>query len=414
MRTVGDFLAGLPGWAWQAFRRVRLVTLAAVLVAAAVALAVYSIGRDEADVRDGSTVVSAEATPLRVGPTPVTYRVVYRVENRAGGDLVLRTEEVRVRRPFSGRIDDRPGKPPGGAADSVTVSRFGAFEFESARSEPLALQVAPSPPTGDVRAGAALEAARRARLVELRERRRVEPVARECVVYRLGGVRTEVVRPYESGADEYTDVCVDEAGFVLEEVHVVEGSRVVNRRLAVSIDESPRLDPDLFAGPDADPPPPDQGGGSVLAVDPDSRPPGDPFYELPGAPSGFSRRGRYAVIPPQAEAFADPLQFGRRLAAVVDVWVRGPDLVVVDQGGTQGRVPAFEPDPDATRVDAGALGEAELLFGLRASEVRVLQEGGRYVRVYGNVDPALLLDVARRLTPEPGGTLVYLDRPPAG
>lgn len=398
--------------AWKTLLRVRVLSLVALVLLAVLVVTLVSLGGDGGDVRGGSTVVADTGRPVAVESTPRTYRIVYRVENRGGGDLVVETEEVTVRRPFDGRVVDRSGEPPGDDEQSVTVTRFGFFGTDSPRAQPTVLHVPPNPPAGDADPVDALNAAVDLDLAELRERRRIEAVERECHVYRIGGpVAGGPLTPVGGVEGEHTDVCVDASGLVLEEVNVVDDGRVLRRRVAVEVDESPRLDGDVFRGPDAEVPPADQGGGSTLEVEATSRPPADPFFELPDAPAGFEHRGRYAVIPPQAEAFGDPRQQGQRVAGVSDVYVRGPELLVIDQGGTLGRVDAFEEHPFGREVDGGSLGSDELLLGPRTSEVRVAREGGRYVRVYGTVAPELLLDVIRSLEPRDGGELVYLDEP---
>ncbi|MBI2169711.1 MAG: hypothetical protein HYU28_09480 [Actinobacteria bacterium] len=369
----------------------------------------------ELDMREGSELVRSRGAPLDPGATgPTAYRIVYRIENRAGGELVLRTEEAIVRRPFDGRVEERPDAPPGDhTAATTTVSVFGALGVESASASPVVLNIPANPAVADVRPLAALERARTRGLVELRERRRLTRLDRECQVYRLGGpIGGGALTPAGTPAGEYVDVCVDRWGFVLEEVEVVDGDRILRRRLAVELDVDPAVPTNAFALPDADPPPVDQGGGSVREVEPTTRPPGDEFFELTGgAPAGFRHRGRYAVVPPQAREFADPLLRSQRVAGVIDVWESGPDFVAVDQGGTLGGVEPFEPEPDAEIVDAGPLGPAEVVLGLRASEIRAQRDGGRYVRIYGTVPPERLLEVARDLEPRTGGELVYLDGP---
>lgn len=399
---------------WNALLRVRVISLVALVLVAVLVVTVASLGDDGGDVRAGSEVLGdPPGEPVAVPSTPRAYRIVYRIENRAAGDLVVETEEVTVRRPFDGRVVDRAGEPPGGRRQSVTVTRFGFFGTDSPRAEPTVLHVPPNPPAGDADPVDALNAAVGLDRAELRERRRIEAVDRRCQVYRIGGpIAGGALTPIGAVEGEHTDVCIDSSGLVLEEVNVVDDDRVLRRRVAVDVDESPDLGEEAFSGPDAEVAPADEGGGSVLEVEPTSRPPADPFFELPSAPGGFEHRGRYAVIPPQAEAFADPVQRNARVAGVSDVYVGGPDLVVIDQGGTLGRVDAFENHPFGRPVDVGALGTGELLLGARISEVRVARDGGRYVRVYGTVAPELLLDVIRSLEPRDGGELVYLDPPP--
>src|SRR5205823_3628561 len=71
-------------------------------------------------------------------------------------------------------------------------------------------------------------------------------------------------------------------------------------------------------------------GGAVLCV-------------LPVAPAGFVETGRYAVVPPQPRTPLDPSARLRLVSGVRDVYVRGADVIVVDQGGTLGGVAPFRP-----------------------------------------------------------------------
>src|SRR5206468_3371693 len=111
------------------------------------------------------------------------------------------------------------------------------------------------------------------------------------------------------------------------------------------------------------------GGGVVHAVTAGSRTPGS-FWELGSPPRGFSYRDRYAVVPPQG-AIADPRQRSSVIATVDDIWVKGPDVLIVEQGGTLGGTAPFARDPNARRLRVGVLGRGELIYGLRSSEVRV-------------------------------------------
>jgi hypothetical protein len=168
-------------------------------------------------------------------------------------------------------------------------------------------------------------------------------------VYRTGGegASGSLVRLGRS-PKSFTDICIDEAGLPLEQVAFTEG-KLVTRRLAVLVDESPRLMKAMFSTgkPSVAP---RQGGGSVRPVDPSSRPPGD-FWELTAPPEGFERRGRYVVVPPQA-GFDDPAQRAGIIAFTSDVWVRGIDVVVLEQGSTLGGTPPF--GADRTRAAFGS------------------------------------------------------------
>jgi hypothetical protein len=132
-------------------------------------------------------------------------------------------------------------------------------------------------------------------------------------------------------------------------------------------------------------------------------PPGE-FLYLDAAPEGFEHRGRYSVIPAQPDNFSgDPSREGFRQAGVADVWVRGLDVLVVDQGATLLGEEPFTVDAANPRVDLGAFGQGEVRLSGVGNEVRALRGGGKYVRVAGTLDVDELAAVARALRPGPGG-----------
>jgi hypothetical protein len=95
------------------------------------------------------------------------------------------------------------------------------------------------------------------------------------------------------------------------------------------------------------------------------------------------------------------------IASVDDVWVDGADVLIVEQGGTLGGGEPFSADKNARSVHAGPLGDGELAYTLRSSEVRVRTGGGRFVIVEGTLSPSRLLAVARSLVKTNGGALTF-------
>jgi hypothetical protein len=385
---------------WRFKRRRWFVLAFAVVVLGAI---VAYVLRPGPNLRVGSEEI-AEGSIDVASRTPSGYRLVYRVESRAGDEVVVSTERVWVRRPFESRVESWTGAPPGRRRTNTTVNAFARINTGRA-----VFAVPPAPAPQDFRLDSNLTEAERAGYVDPRERRRV--AGRVCRVYRWGaeGGSGSLSRLDEDEPGEYTDSCFDADGLPLEVVTYVDG-KLLTRSIVTQVEEGPRLADRLFGVGD-----PTlevrQGGGSVLRVEPDSRPPGD-FWELGEAPRGFERDGRYAVIPPQA-GFDDPTQRAGIVTFVSDVWVRGRDVIVVEQGGTLGGRPPFQADPNARKVSAGDLGRGDLAYGLRTSEVRVLLEGGRFVRVHGTVAPSRLLAVARSLEKVEGGDLVYIDEIPS-
>ena len=376
-------------------RRKRLIALALVLALAAIAVYVLRPGPN---LREGSVELSSGT--VRVGErNPDSYRVVYRIESRAGGELVVSTERLFVRRPFESRQESWSGPPPGTRRTSTSINAFGRIRFNDAT-----FNVAPAPAPQDRRVDTSLEEAERGGYLDVRELRRV--AGRTCRIHRIAGEgQSGSLLRLDDDAETYTDICLDEAGLLLEEVTVVDGD-LLSRKVASEVDESPELNDGMFRAGETELEV-RQGGGSVKQAQPASRPPGT-FWELPAQPRGFERRGRYAVIPPQA-GFDDPTQRSGIITFVTDVWVRGIDVLVVEQGATLGGRDPFAADPNARKVRVGDLGHGEVLYGLRTSEVRVLRKGGKFVRVFGTLEPSRLLAIARSLEEQPGGELVYLD-----
>lgn len=375
-------------------RRVAKVVLIALPFVVAIGVLLYLVTRP--DPRAGSERLpdGPVAVASRI---PESYRITYRVEDRLGG--TVSTERVSVRRPFDARTEVLEGPPPGSDELSVQVSSFARLGLGE-----TVLQTPPDVALADRRPDASLEAGLERGLALELERRRV--AGRMCRVIRVRiDETTRRLAAVDPESTSFTDVCIDEAGLVLEEVDTVDGD-IVRREIAVEVDEDVSLDDELFrvGEPTLEA---RQGGGSVREADPSSRPQGT-FWELEDVPSGFEHRGRYGVVPPQT-GFDDPVARRRIIAGVVDVWVDGPDVIVVDQGATLEGADPFGDTPGAEPVDLGELGEGELLLSLRTPEVRIELGGGRFVRVYGSVGSDVLTRVAQGLTEVEGEELVYLD-----
>ena len=226
--------------------------------------------------------------------------------------------------------------------------------------------------------------------------------------YRAGELTGGAIAPPDPAGEDWVDVCIDEAGLVIAEERAVDGD-VIRRRTATAVEEEPTIRGSPFAV-EGDVVPVLAGGGAVQRVTDESRPPEADFWELEAAPGGFQHRGRFAVSPPAPGTEAGALQAPTR-AGVADVWVRGPTVLVVENGGTVGGEVALGDHPHGSSVDLGDLGGGQVVVDLRASEVRVDLEGGRYVRVYGH---PLARRPGRRRPPPPaaaGGTITTVDEP---
>lgn len=386
-----------------------MVLLAGGMIGVAVWTAVT--GGNDADSDDGAAATTTTATTEP--PPPLERRGSEEVEAPAAGDsFVIGAGPAAYTIRYALR---EPGRPD--AAETVAVAR----PYRSKRSSPTEttvtdfarLQVTPakgavsvlSPPPAAVDPRPALVVARAVEegLLEAREWRKV--LGRRCRVHRgLSSVASSTISA--ALPTQHTDVCVDAEGLVLEEWQVFEG-KAVRQRVATAIEtsadvEAVTAEPTLAVA---------QGGGSVLAVDPASEPPGT-FYVLDAAPAGATRRGRYAVVPPQP-GLADESERRRAVASTADVYERGADVLVVDRGATLNQEDAFQPRPEGRPVELGpTLGTGELLLSWTGPEVRVKLTDGRFVRVLGTLTIEEVVAAARSLRETPGGSgLVYLEQP---
>ncbi|MBW3668150.1 MAG: hypothetical protein KY443_02955 [Actinobacteria bacterium] len=365
--------------------------------------------RPAALVRTGSLPVEV-AEPLTIGEEPTSYRIVYRLQERQAPPA---TETVTVVRPYDSRAETR--HDPDGPVVAVRQAALGRYAMGRQAADPdTVLAVTPAVAEADVRLAPILPDLLERRLVRPLEHRRV--AGRTCRIYRasttvLGGTLTALDAQAEVEPPEYADLCLDDAGLLLEEWWVVEG-RAIRHRLATRV-EAPAPAPavDELADLTLSRPttvPVDKGGGSVLRMTPDSAPPGR-FFTPAYLPDGFEHAGRFSVVPPQPEALSDPSRREELLAATTDVWRRGIDILVIDQGGTLGQQRAFEPSDDAVATYLGPLGTGELVFGATGVEARVALDAGDYVRVYGTVPASTVLAVARALVATEGRAIVLLD-----
>lgn len=361
-----------------------------------VGFAVYNaVTADDADPRDrvdepppslereGSEQVDAPVRDLDIGPGPAAYAVTYEVREPARSS----TEDVAVVRPFASRRT---------TPTDVSVTAFGRLHVTPRSGAPTI--VSPPPAAIDPRPRLVVDRAVREGLLERREQRRVE--GRRCQVFRSRAPvsSSTISAPWPR---HYTDICISAEGLVLEEWQVEDG-RGVRQRRALDIVSRAEVEP-VTRQPTVTAA---QGGGSVLRVDPASRPEGR-FYDLDAPPAGFTRRGRYSVVPPQA-GLTDEQERRRAVASTADVFERGADVIVVDRGSTLNLDPAFRPRPEGRRVDDlgpafdGAAGE--LLLSWTGPEVRWGDEDGRFVRVYGTVEVDVLVATMRSLRVTEGGT----------
>jgi hypothetical protein len=344
---------------------------------------------------------------------PVGYHITYAVTIPGTQET---TEQLWVRRPFDSVDETLAGPPPGGSLDLAIVARLGAQILHSGGGAAATLiHVAAAPAANDIHLGPILAAALSAGRLRYRGTSRVD--GRPCRVYRSAqSLQTPGPLPVLGNGSSYVDTCVDDDGLPLSEASY-KGARLVELRTAVAV----QVGASAAAGVDyqmaGELTPFDQGGGSFNQLAPGSRPPG-PSWAPSWLPAGFVAAGRYDVVPSQPQAFDLSNQGsgpptpsglpGALVAEIDDVYVSGPDVIVVEQGGTLNGA-RFAAPTGGTDVQLGPLGEGQLSLSATASVVTAEPTRGfAFVRISGTVPPALLVRIARSMRQQPPGTIVTL------
>ena len=337
---------------------------------------------------------------LPASSVPTGYHIVY-AEGVPG--TAASTEELWVRRPFESVDQTLSGPPPGETLFVSTVSRLGHQILRAGPTSQAALVNVPvTAAPVDVRLDAVFAAARDAHLLQVR---RHDVVAgRRCTIVRSAqSLRSPPLRALAAHPSSYVDTCVDETGLILREQIVRDGTLSASWT-AVSVAVGRAAGDEGAYAMSGVPTPYDQGGGSITPLTPDSLPPGRTWV-LSRPPAGFTLRGRYAVVSPQPQAFtagrgvsaAAPGAPTSLVVTLEDVYVRGPDVLVVEQGGTSNNA-RFAPPTVGRPVDLSVLGAGQLVLAATASSVVAEPAGeSKFVRVTGTVDPRLLVQTARSL-----------------
>ncbi len=321
--------------------------------------------------------------PAAAGVTAAAYAVRYQVETPDSTS----TEELVVRRPFDSRLLTSTS-----AGDSERVSRLGLLGTRSIGADWILIDVPPAPASADTRLDALAPALVAAGVVE--EIGTDDVGGRDCVVYRSIDPRDGIV----------TERCVDADGIVLRDRWIDRDGTEVRRATATAIrtGDAGALDEELGGLPDAERLGAERGGGAVRAAADDEVPPfAQTFAFDPGG--DWELVGRFQVVPPRLGADAAELAQDPGVALYSDVWRRGPDLLVFDQGATTGGPAPFAPGDPTEPVVLDGLGPAEVALTDRLVELRVLLDDDGFLRLAGTVPPDEVLRLADRIVPTGGG-----------
>jgi hypothetical protein len=378
-------------------RWVRLVIPVALAVLVVCGAVLFVAGRHH-----GSAGVTPYRGSLPRFETPAAYRITYRVEPRTSSAF---TEELSVRRPF----DTYDANILHGEPYLTLVMRLGQQVFKSANGPGPLVYTPFAPSRRDIRLDAVAPDAMRAGLLRLVGRAKV--LGASCYVFRSGaalnaGPLVPITRT------KYVDSCIDRRGLLLGERTIAGGKLSVERRALRVATGAAASGADFGLAGQASPP--DKGGGSMQRLTMDSRPSSGPFWDVPRPPAGFRHTGRFVLVPSQPQAY-DPSNGGgvnaygfpnSLVVSIDDVYVRGSDAVVIEQGSTINDA-KFSPPDGGTAVDLGpVLGRGQLMLSATASEVTAEpHEGRRFVRIAGTLPPNELVAIARSMTLQPSGEL---------
>jgi hypothetical protein len=381
------------------------------LLAAGVVVSVVAVASTLVAVSSGGAGPAVEAFAV-----PASYHVTYDVTTaqESNGSGSESTEQLWVRRPFDSVDITYDGAPPGTTPSLTLVYRLGVQVLEAANAQAGLLHVPAGAAPPDVRADVVVPAAVRAH--ELKPVGHAAVLGRRCQVFRSAAPLRTGPLPRLRSQSSYVDTCIDRAGIVLRETQV-SGGRIRSDRRAVLVQTGAAA----LAGASFDLPgtatPFDSGGGAFTPLTLTSRPPGSSWApaRLPG---GFRHLGRFAVVPPQPQLFGQGGNGygsmglpGGLVTEMDDVFVRGADVIVLQQGSTLNGA-AFRPPANAVGVDLGPLGRGQLLIAGNATTVVAEPGNGKgFVRLSGTLATDELLALMRGLVKQPGGTLTRL--PPA-
>lgn len=302
------------------------------------------------------------------------YRIVYEVDAYGATS----TEERTVVRPFDSDIVVRDTD---GAVTSERASRAGLLATRSVGAEWVLIDVPFSPATGDTRLD-----------------RFGDATAEDLGVDAVGGRECRELRatfPGEAVAE--VDRCVDAAGIVLREVWRTDDGEVVQTMTATTLVVD---DVEVAGAPTGTRLAPADGNGAVREVSDDEPIPFTESFAL--APAGWEFVGRYLVVPPVLGARSGEAVQPSATALVSDVWRRGPDLLVLDQGATKEGEPPFGGGRVQQTFSIDDVGDATLTVDDRLAAANVVLGDGGFVRLSGTVAPTELRALAETIAPTGG------------
>ena len=296
-----------------------------------------------------------------LAPQPLDgYRAVYRIEERAPGSVVVRTEVREVRRPFDGRVEARDGAPPGRRVRSGSVVNR-AFQWSIGDDGDLRVgfRRPPGGPVADASYAALRDAARAgaAQVVG-----RGDALGRSCTWFAYAEP-TGSLTPATNNSR--VESCIDRTGILLRQVWTIDDTvaRIVDATdVTTAIPRARRFLTGREPRKDEEGLDPETLIKSVVVVDDEEDP--APLAVGIDAPPNYDLR-RDAVVAESAGEGATPSQ------TFVEAYVRGSDLVVVERSTNPQARPLWSVS-EGKSVDLGRLGEGRLVYFVDRVELRLV------------------------------------------
>jgi hypothetical protein len=381
-------------------RRVRWILVAATLVVA-LAVGVILVVRSDSSSGPSTSLVAALVQgadrPLTIGENPTAYTFTYRVDTYSSddGSDAVSTQTFAVRRPFDANIVSKADAPPGGAQQWSVTASLDLAQNSSTDQAASAKPYVPTAPPGDYRFDASLDDLVADGTFVLGDRRTL--LGRECQVYRTGSPLEsyEVTVPTKT---DYSDVCIDGSGLVLEELSVASG-KVTFHQVATAVDPAATVGDDTFKIT-ATPTSAADGGSELNEIDATTAPVAD-YWSFTQVPTGYTLQHRYVLRQSIADPEADTSDTTVTPTTIivesyVDLYVDGINMIVVHQGPS-----SVEPGFDsalAKDVATTNLGTVKAASGVAGSIVSATATtpASWFVQVSGTIPRAdLVADVGQ-------------------
>jgi hypothetical protein len=320
----------------------------------------------------GSIAISPFGEPPHRTLPPVSidgYSVVYRVEERTTRTPRISTEVLEVRRPYGARVELRPGKPPGGRITTGNVSSREFFwQLDDGGALQFGVRRVPMGPLRDASYTALRDAAAH-RVIDAVGTSEV--LGRRCVWFAFSQPAPQPLAPPTEGSR--VESCVTPSGIVLLETWHL-GGRTARIVQAVRLRTAAPAKTRFLEGrrPESEPLSQPETlsllrGAFVVSEDAQV----DAPIEV-RAPRGW-RSDRHAVA---AQSLGGT---SRATQIVIDSYLRGPELVVVERGAHPSMQPSW-PVEEGAHIDLGSLGEGRLVSYVDRVELRAVGNLG-FVRV---------------------------------